>query len=139
MRHSFGGMTTYLVTAIEPRVKVAVPMAPVALANSTLPVPSRTMLGAVDGVVSNAAARDAYARSASPKLLVEIEHAGHYAFSDFCRAGSDCNPPTTLTPDEAHDAVLRFVLPFLKRHLTGDATWAPFLPPAQPGFVDAAE
>jgi hypothetical protein len=39
MRHSFGGMTTYLVTAIEPRVKVAVPMAPVALANSTLPAP----------------------------------------------------------------------------------------------------
>ncbi len=138
--HSFGGLTTYLVTAIEPRVQVAVAMAPAALASSTLPVPSLTLLGAVDGVVSNDAARAAYERSVAPKLLVEIEHAGHYAFSDFCRAGSDCNPPTTLTPDEAHDAVLRFVLPFLKRHLAGDATWAPLLePPAQPGFVYARE
>ncbi len=42
--------------------------------------------------------------------------------------------------DEAHDAVLRFVLPFLKVHRAGEATWAPFLePPARPGFVYAAQ
>lgn len=137
--HSFGGLTTYLVTAIEPRVRVAVAMAPAALANSTLPVPSLTILGAIDSVVNNAASRAAYERSVSPKLLIEIQHAGHYAFSNFCFPSSDCNPPTTLTSDEAHDAVLRFVLPFLERHLAGHATWAPFLErPPQPGFVYAA-
>lgn len=137
--HSFGGLTTYLVTAIEPRIDVAVAMAPAAAPASTQPVPSLTILGAVDTVISNPAARAAYERSASPKLLVELEHAGHYAFSDFCFPASDCNPPVTLTQDEAHAAVLRFVLPFLQVHLAGDARWAPLLErPAQPGFVYAA-
>lgn len=138
--HSFGGLTTYLVTAIEPRIDVAVAMAPAAVASSTLPVPSLTMLGTIDSVISNPAARAAYDRSVTPKWLVEIEHTGHYAFSDLCFPSSDCNPPTTLTSAEAHDAVLRFVLPFLQRHLAGNAAWSPLLaPPAQPGFVYAAE
>lgn len=138
--HSFGGLTTYLVTAIEPRIDVAVALAPAALAASTLPVPSLTMLGSIDSVISNPNARAAYARSAAPKLLVEIAHSGHYSFSDFCFPGSDCNPPATLTSDEAHAAALRFVLPFLKVHLAGDPAWAPLLgPPARAGFVYAAE
>jgi dienelactone hydrolase len=138
--HSFVGLTTYLVAGIEPRIDVAVPMAPATLAASVLPIPSLIMLATEDGVVDNVASRAAYARSVAPKMLVEIEHAGHYAFSDFCRAGSDCNPPTTLTTAEANDAVLRWVLPFLKARLAGDAAWEPLLaPPARPGFVYAAE
>lgn len=138
--HSYGGLTTYLVTAIEPRIDVAVAMAPAAFATSTLPVPSLTMLGTIDSVISNPNARTAYANSVTPKLLVEIEDTGHYAFSDFCLQASNCNPPITLTNDEAHDAVLRWVLPFLQVHLAGDPSWSPLLlPPAQPGFVYAAE
>jgi predicted dienelactone hydrolase len=138
--HSFGGLTTYLVTAIEPRISVAVAMAPATVFNSTLPVPSLTMLGTIDSVISNPSARAAYDRSVTPKYLVEIEHTGHYAFSDFCLSTSDCSPPTTLTSDEAHTDVLRYVVPFLKTHLAGDAAWSPLLaPPAQPGFVYAAE
>jgi len=138
--HSFGGLTTYLVTASEPRVKAAVAMAPATIANSALSVPSLTMLGVIDSVVSNPNARAAYGRSVSPKWLVEIEHAGHYAFSDFCFASSDCNPPTTLDSLEAHDAALRYVLPFLKVHVTGDDAWAPLLePPTRGGFVYTAE
>ena len=134
--HSYGGLTTFLVTAIEPRISVAVAMAPATLANSTLPVPSLTMLGGIDSVISNPSARAAYDRSVSPKMLVEIEHTGHYAFSDACLSTSDCNPPTTLTTDEAHDDVLRYVVPFLRARLAGDAAWSPLLgPPAQPGFV----
>jgi len=48
----------------------------------------------------------------------------------------DCNPPTTLTQDEAHAAVLRWVPAFLERQLAGDPGFAPFLtPPAPPGVV----
>ncbi|MDX2166685.1 MAG: hypothetical protein SF182_06460 [Deltaproteobacteria bacterium] len=138
--HSFGGLTTYLVTAIEPRIRVAVAMAPAALNASRLPVPSLTMLGSVDAVISNPAARAAYARSVTPKWLVEIAHAGHFAFSDFCIAASGCGAPGTLTTAEANAAALRFVLPFLKVHLEGDQAWAPLLePPAQPGFVYASQ
>jgi predicted dienelactone hydrolase len=138
--HSFGGLTTYLVTSIEPRIDVAIPMAPAAFTTSSLPVPSLTMLGVVDTVISNPNARTAYANSTSPKMLVEIEHTGHYAFSDICLQTSNCNPPITLTNAEANDAVLRWVLPFLKVHLSGEADWSPLLqPPAQPGFVYAAE
>ncbi|MBX3024071.1 alpha/beta hydrolase [bacterium] len=138
--HSFGGLTTYLVTAIEPRIDVAVAMAPASFYNSVLPVPSLTMLGTIDSVISNPGARAAYDRSASPKLLVEIEHTGHYAFSDVCLSTSDCNPPATLTSAEAHADVLRWVLPFLQTHLAGDQRWSPLLgPPSQPGFVYASQ
>lgn len=138
--HSFGGLTTYLVAGADPRIDVAVPMAPATLAASVLPVPSLMVLATEDGVVDNVASRAAYARSVTPKMLVEIEHAGHYAFSDFCRPGSDCNPPTTLTTAEANAAALRWVVPFLKARLAGDAAWEPLLgPPARPGFVYAAE
>lgn len=138
--HSFGGLTTYLVAGIEPRIDVAVPMAPATLAASVLPVPSLMLLATEDAVVDNVASRAAYARSVAPKMLVEIEHAGHYAFSDFCRAGSDCNPPTTLTTAEANDAALRWIVPFLKARLAGDAAWEPLLaPPTRPGFLYTAE
>lgn len=138
--HSFGGLTTYVVAGLDPRIDVAVPMAPAALASSTLAVPSLTLLATEDGVVDNALARAAWARSAAPKLLVEIVDAGHYAFSDFCRPGSDCNPPVTLTTAEANAAALRWVVPFLRARLAGDAAWEPLLaPPARPGFLYAAE
>ncbi len=138
--HSFGGLTTYLVTAIEPRIDVAVPLAPAALQNSMLAVPSLTMLGTLDTVISNPNGRNAYERSAAPKFLVEIEHAGHYAFSDFCLQTSNCNPPVTLTNAEANERALRWVLPFLKVYLAGDSDWQPLLdPPSLPGFQYAAE
>jgi predicted dienelactone hydrolase len=138
--HSFGGLTTYLVTGIEPRITAAVAMAPATLAASTLPVPSLTMLGATDAVISNPSARAAYDRSVTPKWLVEIEHAGHFAFSDFCLAASGCGVAGTLTTAEANAAALRYVLPFLKVYVEGDPAWAPLLEaPAQPGFVYVSE
>ena len=101
---------------------------------------SLTMLGGIDSVISNPNARAAYGRSVTPKYLVEIEHTGHYAFSDVCLSTSDCNPPATLTSAEAHADVLRWVLPFLKTYLSGESEWAPLLgAPSQPGFVYAAD
>ncbi|HEY8514851.1 MAG TPA: hypothetical protein VIS07_04970 [Candidatus Binatia bacterium] len=136
--HSFGGLTTYLVENLEPRIKVAIPMAP-AVGAQTLDVPSLTMLGQLDSVVSNTAIRNAYARALPPKFLVEIEHAGHYAFSVACFPSSDCNPPTTLTQAEAHGHVLRWVRPFLELYLNGDQRFAPFFLVPEPGVVFASE
>jgi predicted dienelactone hydrolase len=137
--HSFGGLTTYLTTPLDPRIKVAMPMAAAVLGNPVLPVPSLTMLGQVDSVVNNAGILSAYAAAATPKYLIGIEHAGHYAFSDGCFPGPDCNFPTTLSQSEAHDIVLRWAVPFLQRHLAGDPSYASFLTAAPPGVLFAAE
>jgi predicted dienelactone hydrolase len=132
--HSFGGLTTYLVVANDPRPIVAMPMAPAVPGTPVLTVPSLTMLGQVDTVVDDPAIRTAYADALPPKYLVEIADAGHYAFSDFCFPGPDCDPPTTLTQDEAHELVRRYVLPFLEVHLAGIPDFGQFLaPPAVSG------
>jgi hypothetical protein len=51
------------------------------------------------------------------------------------RGSAACNPPTTLTQDEAHVDVLRYVVPFVERYLGEQASVAPLLgPPTGPGF-----
>ncbi len=134
--HSFGGYTTYVAASLEPRFKTAMPLAPYVGAAPPLTIPSLTMLGQIDSVVDDPAIRTAYAAGSAPKYLVEIANAGHYAFSDNCFPSADCNPPTTLTQDEAHDVVRRWVLPFLEVYLAGDTSFSPFLAPLSgPGFV----
>ena len=134
--HSFGGFTTYVTASMEPRFKIAIPMAPFATGVPPLTIPSLTMLGQIDSVVNDDAIRTAYVAASAPKYLVEIANAGHFAFSDNCFLSPDCNPPTTLTQDEAHDAVLRWVLPFVEVYLAGDTSFTPFLAPiTAPGFV----
>lgn len=137
--HSFGGLTTYLVQSIEPRVKVAIPMAPAVIGPRFLTVPSLTMIGAIDTVVNNAATQTAYTASDAPKTLVSIGNAGHYAFSGLCFPSSDCNPPVTLTQDEAHGHVLRWVRPFLETYLNGDASYAAFFLKPLPGETVAQQ
>ena len=139
--HSFGGLTTFLVTNLDPRIKVAVPMAPATPGgpNGVLHVPSLLMLGNIDSVVNNTTARTAYGNSDTPKYKVEIEHAGHFAFSDACFPSPDCNPPTTLTQDEAHVQVLRWVIPFLEWKLKGDETFAAFFESPPPGVLFDAQ
>jgi predicted dienelactone hydrolase len=138
--HSFGGLTTFLVSELDPRVKVAVAMAPATPAGGSFSMPSLIALGNADTVVNNPAARQAFAASAPPKLLVEVEHSGHYTFSDGCFPGPDCNPPTTLTQAEAHAAALRYIVPFLDRYLGDHQTVAPLLAaPTGPGFVYQAD
>jgi predicted dienelactone hydrolase len=134
--HSFGGFTTYLVVALDARFQVAVPLAPAVPGAPVVDVPSLTMLGQIDSVVNNAAIRTAYADALVPKFLAEVKNAGHYAFSDLCFPSPDCAPPATLTQDEAHLVVLRFVAPFLKVYLAGDEAFRPFLVPPAPPSAD---
>jgi len=133
--HSFGGLNTYAVVNGDSRFKVAIPMAPAALGSPKVTIPSLMMLGQVDGVVNLPNIRAAYADSQPPKMLVEIENAGHFAFSDLCFPTPDCNPPVTLAQDEAHALVLRFVVPFLERYLAGRTTVEPFFSAAPAGAV----
>jgi predicted dienelactone hydrolase len=138
--HSFGGFTTYLVVAQDPRFKVAVPMAPAVPGSPVLTVPSLTMFGQVDSVVSLPPIRTAYDNAQPPKYKVEIADTGHFAFSDGCFPSADCNPPVTLTQDEAHALVLRYVLPFVETYLAGDPAFRPFLvPPAATGTAFDAQ
>jgi predicted dienelactone hydrolase len=134
--HSFGGFTTYVTAALEPRFKAALPMAPFVGNAAPLTIPSLTMYAELDSFVGGDAIRTVYAGGSAPKYLVQILNAGHFAFSDGCFPSPDCNPPTTLTQDEAHDAVRRWVLPFLEVYLAGDASFSPFLAPITgPGFT----
>jgi len=145
--HSFGGYTAAASVAADDRFRVALLLAPAVSASlPPLGIPSLTMLGEVDSVGSvggfdtdNAERRAAWVAAAAPKLLVEILDAGHFAFSDGCFPGLsavDCNFPVTLSQDEAHAVVQRWVVPFLQRYLRGDANWEPFLvSPAPPGVV----
>ena len=133
--HSFGGFTTFFVVNQDSRFKVAIPMAPATPGTqATLPVPSLLMLGTIDSVINLATARTAWANFVTPKYKVEIDHAGHYAFSNGCFPSPDCNPPTTLTQDEAHLQVMRYVIPFVEWKLKGDQRFAAFFDaPTPPG------
>jgi len=124
--HSFGGLTTYLVVTRDSRFKIALPMAP-AVGPQVLTVPSMTMYGSIDAVVSIPAIQNAYNNAHAPKFLVAIDHTGHYAFSDGCFPSPDCMPPATLTQDEAHAFVLRYAVPFVMRYLVGDMRFEPLL------------
>ncbi len=137
--HSFGGLTTYLVAARDARFRIAMPMAPAALGNPMMTIPSLTLLGQIDAAVNDDAIRAAYERSSPPKVKVEIENTGHYAFSDGCFPSPDCMPPATLTQDEAHAVVLRWVLPFVQRYLAGDLRFEPFLDSFPPGVAVAQD
>ena len=137
--HSFGGFTTFFVTNLDARIKVAIPMAPATPGtNASFTVPSLMMLGAIDSVINLTTARQAYDNSTGPKYKVEIAHAGHFAFSNLCFPSADCNPPTTLTQDEAHGPVLRWVIPFLEWKLKGDTRFAAFFDAPAPAGVDVA-
>jgi hypothetical protein len=122
--------------ARDSRFTVAMPMAPSVLGTPQVQIPSLSMLGEIDSRVNNPAVRAAYAAAAPPKLKVEIGDAGHYAFSDLCFPSPDCQAPATRSQIEAHDLVLRWAVPFLRRYLAGDLSYEPLL--AEPGPAGAS-
>jgi predicted dienelactone hydrolase len=133
--HSFGGLTTFLVQAIEPRIDLTVAMAAAAQPSQQFTVPSLVILGENDSRVSNPNNRSAWGNSVAPKYLVEVLEAGHYVFSDLCFPGPDCAPPATLTQDESHALALRYIVPFIERHLGGDERFASFFTLPAPAGV----
>ena len=138
--HSFGGFTTFRVVARDPRIKVALPLMAATPPEGRFEIPSLTVISDADGTVNNEQSVDAYQRSARPKWLVNILHAGHFAGSGPCFSGPDCEQPLILSQFEANQRVKRWVLPFLKVFLEDDFAFAPFLAEeAGPGFAVEAK
>ncbi len=140
--HSFGGWTTFRVAAADARFKVAVPMVGDPVPAPALTVPLLAMVGLLDSVVSPATLEAAYDAAAPPKALVKIENAGHFAFSDGCPETftQDCSHPVTLSQDEAHALVLRWIVPFLERYLRGASRLEAFFgTPPPPGVEVRSE
>lgn len=77
---------------------------------------------------AGAASRSAYRSCARGAL--------RSAFSTGCFASPDCAPPATLTQDEAHAQVLRWLVPFLEVYVAGNESLRPLLAePVPPGVT----
>ena len=101
-------------------------------------IPSLTIYGEQDQVLGPtlvAAIPTMFATCASPRYLLELANAGHYLAGDGC-SHVDCNA-SLLTPDEAHDVVRRWAVPFFMVELAGDQSYAPFLAPPVPSAFTA--
>jgi predicted dienelactone hydrolase len=137
--HSFGGLTTLLVSAMDSRVIAGLAMAPAAQGFedqiSSIHVPMMTEVGTLDSLRPQATLT--YSLLDAPRYLVEIDDMTHAAFADFC---PDCTS-TTLTLAEAHPIVLRYAIPFLVRWVAGAQQFDAFLDPAvaPPGVTFSAD
>jgi predicted dienelactone hydrolase len=123
--HSFGGLTTLLVSARDPRVVAGLAMAPVAQGFEdqvrSIHAPMMIEVGTLDDL--HADGQLTYSLLHAPRYLVEIDRMTHAAFADLC---IDCTP-ASLTLDEAHPIILRYAIPFLLRWVAGDHQFDAFL------------
>ena len=144
--HSFGGLDTLRVAALDPRVRAALALAPARpdLTGGRIKIP--TMIEGAERDTLAPFQTDtlgAYALLDGPRFLVEILNAGHFAFSDIC-AGAifgtpDC-APGTISQDDAHHLALRYGLPFLMRYVGRTTRFNHLLkPPAVPGVMFQTE
>lgn len=92
--HSFGGVTALRMTALDPRVRVAVPQAPAGYSAAWLEIeapletigkPILLQAGGKDTTVPPAAHADSvWAHMGRPRFYLTLETAGHFTFSDLC-------------------------------------------------------
>jgi len=147
MGHSFGGLTTLRVSALDARVRAGLALAPAFFSEieaevDSITIPMMIQGGTVDSRTPFAdTAVPAFALLGPPRFLVEIQETGHYAFSDLCVTSPQCGTPETLTQTEAHWSVLRYAVPFLLQYVAGDERPAPLLAAAAapPGIVFTAD
>ncbi|HOH75642.1 MAG TPA: CocE/NonD family hydrolase [Myxococcota bacterium] len=94
--HSFGGLTSYIVT-VDPRIDCIIPMSPAAdmvnaftiYFNNTpieeLSIPTLMMAGEQDKTLQyQPQQRDPFDTQPAPKWLLSLPRAGHYTFTDSC-------------------------------------------------------
>jgi len=147
MGHSFGGLTTLRVSALDPRVIAGLALAPaieppwggrtVDEEIASIDIPMMLQGGNLDTLTPfEQTSQRAYDLLGPPRYLVEILHTGHFGFSDLCVP--PCGLPGMLTQDEAHRTALRYAVPFLLKWVAGDSRFETFLTPA-PGIVFTAD
>jgi dienelactone hydrolase len=133
--HSFGGLTTLRVSALDARVVAGLALAPVIWGTedeiASIRVPLMVQVGTLDLLLSQG--RLAYDLLQPPRFMVEIFGMPHSPFSDFCM---ECGPDT-ITLNEAHLYALRFAVPFVMHFVAGDGRFGDFLLPgaAPPGVT----
>jgi len=137
--HSFGGLTTLRVCAMDPRVIAGLALAPVVGSIQdevrTIAVPMMIQVGTLDDLLGDA--RLGYDLLEAPRYRLEIDRMTHSPFSDFC---IECTPDT-LTPADAHPYILRYAVPFLLHWVAGDDRFDLFLTTAAtpPGVTFLAD
>jgi len=145
--HSFGGLTTLRVSALDARVVAGLALAPaveppwggptVDEEIASIDIPMMVQGGDLDTLTPfEPTSQRAYDLLGPPRYLVEILHTGHFGFSDLCVP--PCGLPGMLTQEEAHRTVLRYAVPFLLKWVASDSRFDAFLAPA-PGIVFTAD
>ena len=93
--HSAGGRAVEALAAADKRVTTFIGLAGAsvgALDDGTSDVPDQPgllMAGTADSIVELDGMQAAYAAMTGPKRMVELDNAGHLAFSDLCEIGAD--------------------------------------------------
>lgn len=137
--HSFGGLTTLRVSAMDSRVAAGLALAPVARSIqgevAQITIPMMIQVGTLDGLLPDA--RLAYDLVNGPRTRLEILLMTHSPFSDFC---TECTPET-LPPEQAHLHILRYAIPFMLHWVAVDPRFDAFLDPrvAPPDVVFASD
>lgn len=144
--HSYGGLTTLRVSAMDARVVAGLALAPVVQAIgpaipsiedevASIRIPVMIQVGSLDGLLGHA--RVGYDLLQPPRFLLEIASMTHSPFSDFC---TECGPGT-IPADEAHLFILRYAVPYLFHWVAGDARFDAFLAPSvtPPGVTYTAD
>jgi predicted dienelactone hydrolase len=114
---SFGGYTTLLGAQMEPRFRTAFALVPggtVFLGRDDITIPTIVIGAEHDQIVTYAESEKAFARLAGPRELVKLLGGDHLNAVDECPAF--CG---TLTQETAHELILHYALPFLRRYLAG--------------------
>lgn len=139
--HSFGGLTTYRVTAMDERVVAGLALAPAFFGIEdevrSIDVPMMVMGGTLDSVTEfDEDIGPSFDLLGPPRYLVEIHNTGHYAFNDVCLGGPEC-AASALTQEEAALRVRRYAVPFVQHYVAGSNQLDAFLLPASmpPGFT----
>jgi predicted dienelactone hydrolase len=112
---SFGGFTALLGAQREPRLRAVLALVPGgidALDPGNIDVPTMVIGSELDGTTGFPAALEAYARLAGPRYLLKLLGGGHLSVVD------DCVPLCgNLDQETGHRLVVRYALPFFRRHL----------------------
>lgn len=142
---SFGGFTTLMAIEQEPRFTVALPIVPGGAAGVTpgaIDIPTMVIGAERDTVVGFADSVTTYDRLAGPRFLVELLAANHLSAVDDCfnqELGVSLCVPEDITQEAAHELVLHYALPFMRRYLRNDRRAARALVRPVPGVTLQAE
>jgi predicted dienelactone hydrolase len=132
--HSFGGLTTLRVVALDDRIDTAVALAPAYHAANIVLVPpsefEQIIAARIPFMIQGAAndtttpfptnQQEPFDMLPSPRYLLKIFDAGHLVFAQICG--------TRLCPEQ--QMILRYATPLFLAHLSDDDQFAAFLDPA---------